>query len=284
MKPISIDSSKCTICGLCLQQCSSDKIVKLENKIIITETGRCIACGHCYAVCPTSAIVPENRKTPERKKKPDVSPEAMLNILRSRRSHRTYLDKPVEDSEIKKLADFGRYAPTGSNTETVQFLFVKDKAVIKEILKESMNVYKELYRLLNNPFVRFFGPIFSKRMDVARFQTSLRALMKEYDAGGDPIFFKAPVIAYVYADKDKASTPYDDCCYATYNMILGVETLGLSSCLNTRAVEAVNHSRTLKKMLGFTGRFKVYTCTNVGYPKYSYTNLAFRKDAQIRIV
>jgi nitroreductase/NAD-dependent dihydropyrimidine dehydrogenase PreA subunit len=286
MKPIAIDSSKCTLCSLCIQQCSNDKITIKENKISIADSGNdtCTACGHCYAVCPMSAITPENGNIPEKVKIQPVSSENMLYLLRTRRSHRSYKNTPVDDTALKKIADFGRYAPTGTNSESVQYLFVKDKAVRDEILKESMITYKKLYKLLNHPFVKCFWQIFYKRKNFNRVKVSLFTMLEEYKAGEDPIFFNAPVIAFVFADKSKASTPYDDCCYATYNMILGAESIGLSSCINARATAAVFHSKRLKKMLGFIDNLKMYTCVNLGYPKHAYTNLVFRKEPKVAIL
>jgi nitroreductase/NAD-dependent dihydropyrimidine dehydrogenase PreA subunit len=286
MKPIAIDYSKCTLCNLCLQQCSNDKIVIKENKITISECGddTCTACGHCYAVCPMSAIIPENRKAPEKVNVLPMSSENMLYMLRARRSHRSYKSTPVDDLVLNKIADFGRYAPTGTNSESVQYLFVKDKTVKNEILKESMLIYKKLYNLLNNPFVKYFGQIFYKRQNLKQVRASLFKMMEEYNAGGDPIFFNAPVIAFIFTDRNMASTPYDDCCYATYNMILGAESIGVSSCINARATAGVFHSRKLKKMLGFIGNIKMYTCVNLGYPKYAYNNLVFRKKPIVTIL
>jgi nitroreductase/NAD-dependent dihydropyrimidine dehydrogenase PreA subunit len=284
MKPISVDATRCTLCGLCTQQCSNGKIVLKEKSIVITDSDTCIACGHCYAVCPLSAIMPENGRAPERIKDPDISADDLLNLLRMRRSHRSYVDRPVGDADIKTIANFARYAPTGTNRQAVHYLFVKDKATIGDVLKESMRVNAKLFDLLGNPLVKFFGPMMSKRMNVGRIRRSLLEMMREYDGGGDPIFFGAPLIAFVSADRDNSSTPYDDCCYATYNMVLGAESIGLSSCINARAIGAVSHSRTLRKMLGFTASTKPYTCVNFGYPKYTYSSLVYRNEATVAIV
>ena len=52
---ISIDESRCNLCGLCVPVCVR-RILKLESKSVeVTDPALCLVCGHCKAVCPTDA-------------------------------------------------------------------------------------------------------------------------------------------------------------------------------------------------------------------------------------
>jgi len=52
---VSIESSKCTGCGICEIRCQMDAIT-IENDLAIIDLDRCIGCGLCVTTCPTSAL------------------------------------------------------------------------------------------------------------------------------------------------------------------------------------------------------------------------------------
>lgn len=284
MKPLSIDKSKCDLCGLCTMQCSNGKLILSSGNVIITDSDKCIACGHCYAICPKAAILPQNGKAPDRISEFQISSDEFMNIIRARRSNRSYTQNPISDDIINKLADFGRYAPTGSNSQSVNLIFIKDKNTIKEILNETIKVYKRFLCLLNIPLSDCVVPLFHNKMNVSEMKTALKSIIKDHSDGIDPIYFAAPLIVYICANKGEASTPYDDCCYAAYNMILGAQTMGISSCINTRALVAVFHNDKIKNKIGLTKGLKPYVCVVFGYPKYKYKSLVFRNEAKIKIL
>ncbi len=62
-----IDSSKCTLCRLCLESCPAGAIVELEDGYLKIDTNICTGCGVCYSVCQDrfSAV----RKIPRKKVK-----------------------------------------------------------------------------------------------------------------------------------------------------------------------------------------------------------------------
>jgi len=51
----------------------------------------------------------------------------LLELIRSRSSIRTFLDKPVEDEKIALILEAARWAPTGGNKQPWRFLVVRDK-------------------------------------------------------------------------------------------------------------------------------------------------------------
>ncbi len=52
----SINSDKCTGCGLCLKQCPQDAITGEKKKTHSINPDKCIKCGACYDVCKFDAI------------------------------------------------------------------------------------------------------------------------------------------------------------------------------------------------------------------------------------
>ncbi|HCL57166.1 MAG TPA: hypothetical protein DHW82_09200 [Spirochaetia bacterium] len=284
MKPLKVDENKCTLCGLCLTQCKRDKLYQEEGKIKIKEKGSCIGCGHCYAVCPTQAIIPENGKTPPLLEKSNIDPENLLHFFKSRRSHRLYQKKKIEDETIHQWFQFAESAPTGTNCEAVEYLVIKDPEKIQEVRDEMMKAYKKFRFFMNNPVIRFLVSLFDKRAGKPEMREDLNRMVKRYEEGGDPLFHNAPVVVLIAASKFNSSTPYDDCCYAAYHLVLGAEAMGLSTCLNGLAIIALNFSKKLRKKLGYTKDLKAYTCLTAGYPLHTYQSSVFRKEPVVKII
>src|SRR5204862_68030 len=90
----------------------------------------CIRCGHCVSVCPHGALSlnsmkPEECINVDRKLLPN---SAQVEIfLKNRRSIRTYKDKPVGREALSKLVDIARYAPSGHNSQPVEWMVIYDK-------------------------------------------------------------------------------------------------------------------------------------------------------------
>jgi nitroreductase len=71
-----------------------------------------------------------------------ISEEQAVQFLRSRRSIRAFIkDRPVEKETIKKLIEIARYAPTGGNSQMVEWTVFTDKAKMKELSRLMMLGY-----------------------------------------------------------------------------------------------------------------------------------------------
>ncbi|NMM63701.1 nitroreductase [Clostridium sp. P21] len=63
----------------------------------------------------------------------------MLNEIKTRRSIRKYLNKPIEDEKIVELLESARLAPSGSNTQPWHFIVVKSESMRKKLAEASHN-------------------------------------------------------------------------------------------------------------------------------------------------
>lgn len=59
----------------------------------------------------------------------------MLELIRSRRSIRQYLDKVPEDKLIQQILEAGSWAPSGLNNQPWRFVVINDKKTIGEVAK-----------------------------------------------------------------------------------------------------------------------------------------------------
>jgi len=133
--------------------------------------------------------------------------EDMVKLIRSRRSIRKYLDKPIPRETVDKLIEAARWAPSGMNHQPWGFIVVQDKALIKELSDRSIPYIKELIerdpRLLR----------YKRRMDVKDFS----------------IFYHAPCVIIILGKKDGFS--YEDgCAMAAQNMMLTAWSMNIGSC------------------------------------------------------
>ena len=51
-----VDPEKCNGCGLCINICSCNALVLVDNVAMVIETGSCGWCTECEEVCPNQAI------------------------------------------------------------------------------------------------------------------------------------------------------------------------------------------------------------------------------------
>jgi len=58
-----------------------------------------------------------------------MEPVPIIDIIRSRRSVREFLDRPVEDDLIANILDAGRWAPSGLNNQPWHFVVVRDREI-----------------------------------------------------------------------------------------------------------------------------------------------------------
>jgi nitroreductase len=74
----------------------------------------------------------------------------------------------------------------------------------------------------------------------------------------------------------------EDCCFATYHLILAAETLGLGSCLIGCITSALAHTKTIRKAVGLPAGHHVYSTLAVGYPAERFFRLVPRNPANVR--
>ena len=59
--------------------------------------------------------------------------ETTFSLIKTRRSVRKYTDQPISESDLKKILEAGRWAPSGANLQPWRFFVTQDKALIKQI-------------------------------------------------------------------------------------------------------------------------------------------------------
>ena len=145
-----VSDSKCTRCGICVEACPTRVVEMKDDGSVPTPTSdadeRCINCGHCLSVCPHEALslatMPLDRCLPIRE---DwfPEPEHFEHFVEARRSIRGFTEKNIDKDALSKLIDIARFAPTGSNSQQVEWIVVHDKKNVAEIAKMTVDYFRD---------------------------------------------------------------------------------------------------------------------------------------------
>ncbi|MDP2911639.1 MAG: nitroreductase family protein [Candidatus Omnitrophota bacterium] len=164
-----------------------------------------------------------------------------MNIIKSRRSIRKYLDKPISKEIIDKLIEAAKWAPSGMNEQPWGFIVVQDKALIKELSGRSIPYINKMIE--ENP--KFIG--YKKRMAVKDFS----------------IFYHAPCVIIILGKKDIFSYQ-NDCAMAAQNMMLAASSMDIGSCW-VGMMNVLNEDKWFREKFQLPDNYRVVAPLALGY-------------------
>lgn len=296
MQQIIIDTAQCTGCGICVEICPYRAIV-LQDGRAVTVLDDCFLCGHCQAVCPVNAVqLPQRpvwlglRTMAEGQ---GVVPHGTTNVselvalMRSRRSCRKYHSKAVGMAMLEDLVKIGTTAPSGTNSQSWNFIIVPTRADVLVLGGMVADYYRKLNRLAENPLLRFLLRVFGgDRLGryYRRYYASVAEALRDWDEMGIDRLFHGAVAAILVTGKKAASCPAEDALLATQNILLAAHAMGLGSCLIGFVVEAMRRDTALTKRLGIAADEEIYSVIGLGYPAVNYLRPANRQIVVPRIL
>ena len=272
MSLFTVNEDKCNFCGMCVDECSPRIIVQdgPDSLPYMVDTGEeaCMRCGHCVAVCPTGAVgieimAPEQCGTLDRKLLPTA--EQVELLLKSRRSIRSYKDEPVPRAKLERLIDIARYAPSGHNSQPVQWLVVEDESET---------------RRLGGMVVEWMRTIVESKPEMA---ASLRfdRIVALCDGGDDIILRGAPQVIVAHADKMYAAmAPTASVTALTYRE-LAAYAMGLGACWAGYFHFACGSYKPLQEALNLPEGHQVHGAMMVGYPRHRFSRIPLRNAPTI---
>ena len=212
---LRIDSEKCVGCGLCVADCNTralemDGASRTPRFVKDGET-RCFKCQHCLAVCPTEALSImglDPADSEARGRGPE--PADLLNLIKCRRSCRSYRRGSVDKDKLDKLKGMLAWSPTGVNDHRLFFSFIDDAEVMDDFRKEFLG---KLLKLIESE-----APGSEK---FARYRNRLLA-------GEDVIFRGAPHLVLVCTPADAPCADVDPVIALSY-FELYAQSLGLGT-------------------------------------------------------
>ncbi|CAK7079880.1 MAG: Ion-translocating oxidoreductase complex subunit B [Eubacterium sp.] len=249
---ISIDHEKCIGCGLCVKDCVARNITLKDKKAGILAQD-CILCGHCVAVCPKAAVsISGYEEEPVPSQGIRLDPEAVLEVIRQRRSVRQFQDREIPKAVLAQVLEAGRITHTAKNMQDVSLIVLdREKSKTEQM---AVNLFRRI-----RPLAGLFNPL-ARRVPI-----------------DDHFFFFHAPIAIVIA----AKAPIDG-ALAAQNMEFAAEANGLGVLFSGYFTTAAGASRKIRKALGIPKGKKAVTTLVLGYPKVSYQRSAQREPLDIQ--
>ncbi|HEY9160889.1 MAG TPA: nitroreductase family protein [Desulfomonilia bacterium] len=270
MNLIKIDEKTCNNDGICAAVCPAGLIDMKKGKFPESIAGAdelCIKCGHCVASCPTASITHRHvplEKCQAIKDDLKISFEQCGQFLMSRRSIRSYRDKPVARKDIQKLLDIAAYAPSGHNTRLNKWLVIDNRDELKRFSGIVIDWMRFMLEGMREIAV-------SMHMDRA---------VERWEAGKDVILRKAPVVVVAY---DEAANPMapSSCTIALAYLELAAHGMGLGACWAGYFNAAAMTFPPMKKALCLPESCQSFGSMMIGYPRFDYVRIPSRKKPDI---
>jgi nitroreductase/NAD-dependent dihydropyrimidine dehydrogenase PreA subunit len=275
MPTITVHSEPCVQCGACADVCYGRDVFEMTaNGAVAAHPDHCRLCGHCVAVCPVDAIeideIPMAECPPiERDQLPTA--EALITTLRSRRSYRRFQDRPVPRDVIRQLISAARWIPTGYNRQYVDWIALDDETAITALVRELL---VELRRAMERgrDRSRFLGSLSPEQVDRLIDQTAEKR---------KPFFFDAPAVLAAICDAETVCAR-EEATYATYNVMLVAERLGLGTChIGSLHLLLEEFPRLQRRLLGIPDGKKLEALMVVGYPARTVRRMVPRRMPEI---
>jgi nitroreductase/NAD-dependent dihydropyrimidine dehydrogenase PreA subunit len=287
MATIQVDQKACIRCGACVDICFAAAVFELTGDgSSAVRPEECWHCGQCVAVCPTDAIDHDGfplEECPMIDEKRLPAMEELTLTFRSRRSCRTFEDKPVPREVVRDLVNLGRWAPTASNRQALDWIAYDDRDRIAELADGVISEFRRFARLAGNPILRPFISLAIGRDAARQLRRSKRAferLLRRHAAGEDPIFYNAPVVLLGHCPSG-STFGRDDAIYATYNVMLAAERLGLGTCQIGFFQAAFEKSARLRRKVAIPEGRKPQVAVALGYARHTFRRVLPRRSPNL---
>ena len=272
MKLFEIDQQTCNKDGICAAVCPLKIIAFKEGECPTPVSGAekvCVRCGHCVTVCPTGSFshseMPVEQCPPVRDDL-QLTAEQCEHFLRSRRSIRVYKNKPVPRDTLLKLIEIAGYAPSGHNSQCVEWLVIEDS--------------DELYKL-KELVLDWMRWMISNKPAVAS-TLQLNESLKQWKRGSDVILRDAPVLIIAHAEKGNIFAPAA-CTIALAYLELAATSMGLGACWTGFFFSAATSFPPLKEALALPEGHQCFGTMIAGYPKFQYQRIPLRKSPVVTV-
>jgi nitroreductase len=232
-------------------------------------------CGHCLSACPYGALTLEHMhldQCPAVPKEQPLDAELIKTLYRTRRSIRVFENKPVDQHILNQVIDMCRYAPSGHNSQSVHWVVVSGRDKVKRF--SAMTIDSLRY-------------ILKKQPAMAK-QFAAHQVIKDYEAGIDPICWNAPHLIFAMVPVPGGQTDllanFIDMAngvIALNQLELALPSLGLGGCWTGHLTIASSSWPPLRNALEMPQSHMTCGVMLVGYPKYPYHRVPQRDEPKI---
>lgn len=181
-----------------------------------------------------------------------------FEVLRTRRSVRSFSTEPVSRQDLQELIDSAIVAPTGMNLQPWAFIVATGRDVLEKLNSIVITI-------LLSP-------------EVQQHMTSER--MKQIvNSPGYDIFYGAPALIVICGDTKVPGAMYD-CQLAAENLLLAAHAKGLGACYMGFLLLAAENLEAQKRLQLVEG-FKIMAAAVVGHPDSRPDGPPLRNPARV---
>lgn len=270
MNIFKVDKDTCNRDGICVETCPSGLIEMREGgyPVPLPEAEEvCIRCGHCVAVCPTGSLnhrVVKLEKCLPLNENLKISTEQCEQFLKGRRSIRAFKKKTIPNEDMANLIDIARFAPTGHNSQSVEWLVLGNHDELRNLSGLTVGWMRTVIR--DNP--KLAAEIFLERT------------VGRWEQGIDVIFRDAPVVVITHGAKENRIAPMD-CVIALTYLELAAVSMGMGCCWAGFFRSAAANYPPLSEALQLPDGHQCFGAMMVGYHKYKYQRIPTRKPPKV---
>ncbi|HOV72530.1 MAG TPA: nitroreductase family protein [Candidatus Hydrogenedentes bacterium] len=257
---VSADAERCARDGWCIRDCPVQILGWGANGLpeaLPELEPLCLNCGHCIAICPHAALTLRGMRPEELESAPaamDRFADPVMQVLKTRRSVRLFLPKPVPRELLMRLLDATRWAPSATNRQPVHWLII-----------ESHETMRELSRLIADGLRSI--PYFAR-------------MVESFENGEDRMLRGAPQLVVAHASKE-GFDPLGDCTIALEYLDLAAQAHGLGTCWAGVLVAAIGFKPEIRSLLGIPDDHRVCGAMMIGYPRQAYARIPQRNPLRV---
>jgi nitroreductase len=170
-----------------------------------------------------------------KKERTGFTMKTLMEIIKARKSIRTYQDKPLPQDVVKDILEAARYAPTARNLQELEYKVITNKSLMDKLSDG-------IAAALQKEGMPLKGP-----------------------PGAKPDFFHgAPLLIIITAPKDNMWA-FSDAALAVQNVLLYATSIDLGSCFVGMA-KLIEKDKALLKMLNIPDNMTIVAAVICGYP------------------
>jgi nitroreductase/NAD-dependent dihydropyrimidine dehydrogenase PreA subunit len=291
----TVDPARCIGCGACVDVCPYFTLELRGGKAVVTGK-ESINCGHCAAVCPQGAITVgaldlgatrfQTFEADPRWLPPgEADLAALVRLMASRRSCRSFKNAPVARAALEDLARIGATAPSGTNSQSWTFTILPDRSAVMALGERTSQFFELLNRLSEYRALRVASRLLGRpelEQYHERYHDRVADGLVRWRRGERERLFHGATAAILIGSRPGASTPVEDAMLAAQNVLLAAHAMGLGSCLIGFVTEAIRRDPRIRRALRLERGERIHAVVALGHPAEAYERLAGRKPIPIR--
>ena len=240
---------------------------------VVRKAKNCIQCGHCVDVCEAFAILHSDfpaEHVHRVQKELILSPESLMELMKSRRSNRTITPAPIPSEALSDIIEAAYTAPTAENSRKVVVTVLQGED-IQAVEDATMKFFLRLAGILMSPVLRpltklFLRDLYNEAAELYRFERKWREGKRPCTCNGTALLAFCAPKGYDFG--------WQDCNLAYQNASLMAEAHGVSQIymgLVQMAFKNMGRKKT-ERLLHLPKNHKLYALMALGMPAFYYPN------------